>query len=194
MTSREAEIKDFTNLAKQYGYAAKVLHAEIQRQHTTPAADRAPVEHDAYSYLWVPSLHLSAHALECVLKACAHLNDVDPPSSGRDGHDLNKMMGQPYASVLRARISRAADDAATTLRADPAYPAQDHNKLGLSNPIEWIEKAMSVLGQLHCQAGSKLRYGSDDPSEIAPSSPLLAETIYRVTQELGNARYRFLRR
>lgn len=192
MTNREAEIKDFTNLAKQYGYAARVLTAEIHRCYTAPAVDRPPMEHDAYSYLWVPSLHLSAHALECVLKACAHLHEIDPPFSGKEGHDLNKMMGQPYANHLRIRIAQAAEDAAATLRTNPAFPAHDHQKLGLNNPAEWIDGALSVLGRLHCEAGSKLRYGSDDPEERAPSSPLLADTVYLVTQELGNAPHRFV--
>ena len=190
--SHEADIAEFTRLAKQYGYAACVLNKEIHRQHIAPASDRPPMEHDAYSYLWVPSLHLSAHALECVLKACAYLHGGEPPRSAREGHDLNKMMSQPYAEQLRIRLVQAAADAAATLRADSAYPTQSHDELGFNNPAEWIEGALSVLGRLHCEAGSKLRYGSDDPDEMAPSSPLLADTIYLVTQELGQAPHLFV--
>ena len=187
MTNREAEIKDFTNLAKQYGYAARVLTAEIHRRYTAPAVDRPPVEHDAYSYLWVPSLHLSAHALECILKACAHLHEVDPPSWGKEGHDLNKMMSHPYADQLRIRIAQVAQDAAETLRSDSTY-----DNLDFSDPAGWIEDALRVLGRLHFEAGSKLRYGSDDPDERAPSSPLLTDTIYLVTQELGHSRHLYM--
>jgi len=176
----DAEAKEFMELAKKYGYAGHVLNNEIFRSRT--ASERPAREHDAYSYLWVPSLHLSAHALECTLKACACLNGVEPLRSRKEGHDLNMMLRQPYAVALRRRISCAAEKSANALQDIPAY-----DNLDFRDPVEWIEGALTVLGKLHLEAGSKLRYGSDNPEEQAPSSPLLAHCIYLVTQELGHA-------
>ncbi|KAA0969026.1 hypothetical protein FPY71_15860 [Aureimonas fodinaquatilis] len=180
-----------TDLAKQYGYAACVLNKEIHRQHTTPADSRPSVEHDAYSYLWVPSLQLSAHALECMVKACAYLNDVKPPRSAKDGHDLSAMLSQAYAELLRGRLFANAEVAANALRQDRAYDPAIHDQLGFNNPAKWVEVAISDLGKLHLQGGSKLRYGSVDPNEKAPSSPLLADAVYLTTQDLGRAKHLF---
>lgn len=185
------EFRRLSGLAKQYGYAARVLNDEIRRQHTSPADNRPPVEHDAYSYLWVPSLQLSAHALECMVKACAYLNGVKPPRSARDGHDLNAMLSQPYAELLRGRLLANAENAADALRQDQAYDPAIHDQLGFNNPAKWVEVAISYLGNLHFQDGGKLRYGSDDPNEKAPSSPLLADAVYLTTQELGRAKHLF---
>lgn len=188
----DGEFERLSNLAKQYGYAACVLNKEILRQHTSPVDSRPPVEHDAFTYLWVPSLQLSAHALECMVKACAYLNGVKPPRSAKDGHDLNAMLSQPYADGLRGRIYVNAIVAADALSQDRAYGLTTHDQLGFTNPAEWIDTAISHLGNLHFQGGSKLRYGSDNPEEKAPSSPLLADAVYLTTQELGHEKDMFV--
>lgn len=181
------EFKRLSNLARQYGYAACVLNKEIHRQHTSPADRRPPVEHDAYSYLWVPSLQLSAHALECMVKACAYLNGIRPPRSAKEGHDLNAMLSQPYAEMLRGRLLANAEIAADALRQDRVY-----DNLDFGSPAMWVEAAIVHLGDLHFQGGSKLRYSSDDPDEKAPSSPLLADAVYLTTQELRWATHLFV--
>lgn len=187
-----SEFQRMSNLAKQYGYAACILNKEIHRQHTAPADSRPPVEHDAYTYLWVPSLQLSAHALECMVKACAYLNGVKPPRSAKDGHDLNAMLSEPYAEMLRGRLLANAEIAAQALKQDQAYDLSTHDQLGFTNPGNWVGIAISHLGNLHFQSGSKLRYGSDNPDEKAPSSPLLADAVYLTTQELGRAKHMFV--
>ncbi|OHZ30063.1 hypothetical protein [Agrobacterium vitis] len=188
----DREFQRLSNLAKQYGYAACVLNKEIHRQHTSPADSRPPVEHDAFTYLWVPSLQLSAHALECMVKACAYLNGVKPPRSAKDGHDLNAMLSQPYGGMLRGRLLANAEIAAEALRQDGAYDLSTHDQLGFFDPANWLEAAISHLGNLHFQGGSMLRYGSDNADEKAPSSPLLADAVYLTTQDLGHAKHMFV--
>ncbi|MCY1740780.1 hypothetical protein [Ensifer sp. SL37] len=101
------------------------------------------------------------------------------------------MLSQPYAELLRDRLLANAEIAANALIQDQAHDPATHDQLGFTKPAQWVEVAISDLGNLHFQGGSKLRYGSDDPNEKAPSSPLLADAVYLTTQELGRAKHLF---
>lgn len=123
-----------------------------------------------------------------MLKACAYLNGVRPPEGGKKGHDLNEMIQQPYAQPLYDQLLEKALKVAECMKHDSAY---DH--LDLEMPSIWIDKAVFKLGKLHHESGSMLRYGSDNPKEEAPSSPLLQLTIYEVSQELGRSQSTFIK-
>ncbi|MBJ6988862.1 hypothetical protein [Devosia sp. MC521] len=184
-TTTSQKAQECIDKAKQFCFAAYVLdetvhqdrHYEIPILNEDDALLHRARLIDLNSYLWVPTLTAAAQGLEHLVKACHYLNGVTPATSGAAGHDIPTMLRHPVCTNLHSRIRWQAERVAKELRTADYKGMITHDVAG-----DVIIEALLVLAQL--QAKNQLRYTPRE-RELAPRTPLVVKTLFRVSQELG---------
>ena len=129
--------------------------------------------------LFPPTLALAGHGLELMLKCCFRINGLDPPTSGKRGHELKPLWEKDICEPLRNAVCANARLAANVDRSNPRYRGvPDDTKIP---PL--IEQAVLDLCRLQGEHGYPLRYPPETGKE-APRTPLLVKALWRTADDL----------
>ena len=153
--------------------------ASLAKQHLDGALYLDEGQREKGKIVRLPTLALTGHGLELMLKACICLNGQSSPAKGSDGHDIVKMWSEEVCEPVRGNVFLNASSVAETDRTTGVYPdpIDGHEVLPL------IEEYILALGKLHGERGYPLRYPSDD-GKLAPNTPLLVKSLWRTADVL----------
>lgn len=161
----------FSSEAGEYASVAKAfLEGALTLDAARPSKDRI---------LFRPTLALAGHGLELMLKACICLNGEQPPTKGRNGHDIVGLWQSDLCEPVRGHVYVNAKLAAEELRAGGDYlgvPDRD-----AVSPL--VEEYVTELGKLHGGNGYPLRYPAHR-DQMAPRTPFLVRSLWRTANDL----------
>jgi hypothetical protein len=134
--------------------------------------------------LFRPTLHLAAHGLELILKACLTLNGHPGTFRGREGHNLWPMWEDDRCSTLRQNV---LNNAKTVLVKDQ-YNDRYGGDVPCPENYQSILDILKVLCALHSEQ-SETRKSSVDhlryrmEKKDAPHTPWLVKTLYETSDD-----------
>lgn len=129
--------------------------------------------------LFPPTLALTGHGLELMLKACFHVNGYNPPTRGKKGHELEPLWLKDICEPLRSAVCANARLVAEYDRTNPRYRGVPDD----ADIPPLINQAVLDLCKLHGEEGYPLRYPPEDGKE-APRTPLLVKALWRTADDL----------
>ncbi len=159
-----SEAGRFASIAKQFLEAALVLDA---------------AQRDKGRILFRPTLALAGHGLELMLKACFHLNEIEPPNKGNDGHDILKLWKDDICEPLRGSVFMNAALVVERHRGEGFY--RDLPEGDQISPT--IEEYVTELCKLHGRKRYPLRYPAD-AGQKGPRTPFLVKSLWGAADDL----------
>lgn len=153
--------RKYAVIARRYLEGAKTLiEASPQRQRV----------------LQLPTLMLTSHGLEVMLKGCLLLNGLTDSKVRSYGHKIDKMWELDEAAALRWHLVDAALTVTKEQRAIGYYVGIPED----GEVVRSIETYVSDLARLHGGGKYPLRYPHED-SEVAPRTPMIVLALYEAT-------------
>jgi hypothetical protein len=160
----ETEAGQCAVIAKQFLEAAEVV--------TAAQIERGRILHR-------PALFLAGQGLEQLVKACIWINGSQPPTKGREGHDILSLWPRHECSILRLMIFQNAEVAAEEARASHRFRDVPSH----ADVREMMEDHVASLANLHGRKDYPLRY-QGIPSDRGPQPFLLTRALWLTADDL----------
>ena len=162
--NEDSEAVKFAIVSLQFFEAARVLSA---------------AQREKGRILFRPTLMVAGQGLEMLLKACWHLNALEPPKSGKEGHDIKSLRQPDICEPVRKHLIHNALLAVEEGRESGIYTGIPKNK----NVPSLIEKCVLELGSLHASKNYPLRYPTSENIN-APRTPFLVNALWKTADDL----------